>query len=360
MSRADPSTDRPEPVEGRALRAGTSVGPYKDDHTRGRRGGPACPPELLARIADLELVARIVVEGLVSGLHRSPFHGYSAEFSQYRHYRPGDDLKYVDWKLVARTDRVYTKQFRETTNMAAGIVIDTSASMGFPLGRRSAVASEGAKAAAAGISKIRYALIASAALAHVISMQGDAVGVMAARGDTPLYLAPRTGRQHVRSVLAALSSIAAHGSWRAGETIRRAAELLKRPGLLLIFSDFYDAESDAADRGVGAPGVNNALRRASAMGHEVVLFQIMSRDELELPYRQDLEFTDLETGQRLAVNAGHARRDYKDAVAAFLERSRRRAAAEGFQYVLVVTDMLPDRVLRNFLLARSRSPRSQG
>ncbi len=87
---------------------------------------------MLARIADLELVARIVVEGLVSGLHRSPFHGYSAEFSQYRHYRPGDDLKYVDWKLVARTDRLYTKQFRETTNMAATLVLDTSASMSFP------------------------------------------------------------------------------------------------------------------------------------------------------------------------------------------------------------------------------------
>jgi uncharacterized protein (DUF58 family) len=91
----------------------------------------ACPPEVLARVADLELVARIVVEGLVSGLHRSPFHGYSAEFSQYRHYRPGDDLKYVDWKLVARTDRVYTKQFRETTNMPSAIVLDTSGSMDF-------------------------------------------------------------------------------------------------------------------------------------------------------------------------------------------------------------------------------------
>ena len=88
-------------------------------------------PEVLSQIADLELVARIVVEGLVSGLHRSPFHGYSAEFSQYRHYRPGDDFKYVDWKLVARTGRVYTKQFRETTNMAATIVLDTSASMSF-------------------------------------------------------------------------------------------------------------------------------------------------------------------------------------------------------------------------------------
>ena len=105
-------------------------------HPVGGAGGPVCPPELLARIADLELVARIIVEGLVSGLHRSPFHGYSAEFSQYRHYRPGDDLKYVDWKLLARTDRLYTKQFRETTNMAAAIVIDTSASMAFPAGDR--------------------------------------------------------------------------------------------------------------------------------------------------------------------------------------------------------------------------------
>src|SRR5258707_11098003 len=102
------------------------------DPVSGRGGGPACPPEVLAGIADLELVARMVVEGLVSGLHRSPFHGYSAEFSQYRHYRPGDDLKYVDWKLVARTDRLYTRQFRETTNMASAIVLDTSGSMDFP------------------------------------------------------------------------------------------------------------------------------------------------------------------------------------------------------------------------------------
>src|SRR5438045_8850568 len=109
--------------------------------------------EALAAIADLELVSKRIVDGTISGLHRSPFHGYSAEFSQYRHYRPGDDLKYVDWKLVARTDRVYTKQFRETTNMAATIVLDTSASMSFP----------------APISKHRYAVIVAAALAHLVS-----------------------------------------------------------------------------------------------------------------------------------------------------------------------------------------------
>ena len=280
-------------------------------------------PEVLAQIADLELVARIVVEGLVSGLHRSPFHGYSAEFSQYRHYRPGDDLKYVDWKLVARTDRVYTKQFRETTNMAATIVLDTSASMSFPNSQ---------------VSKSRYSVIVSAALAHILSTQGDAVGLVA--GDR--FLSARAGRRNLRGLLAALSSVEAAGRWQAAETVRRAAERLNRRGLLLVLSDFYDAEEETFDE----------LRRAARMGHEVVLFQIMSREEVEFPYRRDLEFADLETGRSIAVNAGLARRDYTDAVAAFLERCRRRAGAEGFQYSLIITDTSPARGLRNFLLAR--------
>ena len=285
-------------------------------------------PELLARIADLELVARIVVEGLVSGLHRSPFHGYSAEFSQYRHYRPGDDLKYVDWKLVARTDRVYTKQFRETTNMASAIVVDTSASMNFPAG--------------APLSKFRYAVIAAAALAHVVSAQGDAIGLITSQDGRAVYLSPRAGPQHLRTIVAALSSLEPRGGWRAADTIRRAAERLKRRGLLIVFSDFYDDEEQ----------VLAELRLAARMGHEIVLFQVISRGEIDLPYREDLEFTDLETGQRLAVNAGLARRGYRDAVARFLERTRANAAAQGFQYSLVVTDTPPDHALRNFLVAR--------
>src|SRR4051812_48100660 len=242
-----------------------------------------CPPEVLAGIADLELVARIVVEGLVSGLHRSPFHGYSAEFSQYPHYRPRDDLKYVDWKLVARTDRVYTKQFRETTNMASAIVLDTSGSMDFP----------------AGVSKFRYAVIAAAALAHLISGQGDAVGLLA--GDR--FISPRAGRPHVRGLLAALSTLRAGGAWRTADNVRRASERLKRKGLLFVVSDFYDDEEATLSE----------LRRAARMGHEVVLFQILSRDEIDLPYRRDLEFADLESGRTLAINAGLARRGDKDA-----------------------------------------------
>jgi uncharacterized protein (DUF58 family) len=294
----------------------------------------SCSPEVLAGIADLELVARIVVEGLVSGLHRSPFHGYSAEFSQYRHYRPGDDLKYVDWKLVARTDRIYTKQFRETTNMASAIVLDTSGSMGFP----SDPAHPARPAHPALLSKLRYGVIAAAALAHLVSQQGDAVGLLSGER----FLPPRAGRQHLRGVLAALSSLKSSGGWSVADHVRRASERLKRRGLLFVLSDFYDDE----ERTLGE------LRRAARMGHEVVLFQILSRDEIELPYRRDLEFADLETGRTLAINAGLARREYKDAIAAFLERWHARAGAEGFQYSLIVTDTPPERALRNFLLAR--------
>lgn len=280
-------------------------------------------PDLLSRVSDLELIARIVVEGLVSGLHRSPFHGYSAEFSQYRHYRPGDDLKYVDWKLAARTDRIYTKQFRETTNMASALVVDTSASMSFPEGDR---------------SKLRHAIVAAAALAHLISTQGDAVGLVTAER----FLPARGGGQHRRALLAALGTTRTSERWKPAELVRRAAERLGRRGLLLVISDFYDDEE----------ATYAELKRAARLGHELALLHVMSRAEIEFPYKRDAEFLDLETGRTLAVNAADARRDYTDAVAAFLERWRTRAGAEGFQYALMTTDTPLDRSLRNFLLAR--------
>jgi uncharacterized protein (DUF58 family) len=297
--------------------------------------------DVFARVADLELVARIIVDGLVSGPHRSPFHGYSAEFSQYRHYRPGDDLKYVDWKLVARTDRVYTKQFRETTNMAASLVVDTSASMAFPAGGDGADWRGRSSAVGTELSKFRYAVIMAAALAHLISRQGDAVGLLAA-GETAPFLPPRAGRSHLRRLLATLSSLEAAGAWSPAETIRRAAERLTRRGVLIVLSDFYDSEDAAFAE----------LRRAARIGQDVAIVQILSRGEIEFPYARDLEFADLETGRKVVVDVDAARREYKDAVAAFVERCRTRAGAEGIQYSLVVTDTPPERTLRNFLLAR--------
>jgi uncharacterized protein (DUF58 family) len=280
-------------------------------------------PALVARIADLELVARIVVDGTLSGLHRSPFHGYSAEFSQYRHYRAGDDLKYVDWKLAARTGRLYTKQFRETTNLAATIVVDDSASMNFP----------------APLSKFHYASTLASALAYLISSQGDAVG-LAADG---VFVGPRGGRRHLQSLLASLSALEPSRDFRAADLIRLAADRLRGRGLLIVISDLYDEE----DRAFAA------LRDAARRGHEVAILQTISREEIAFPYARDLEFVDLETGRRLALDAAAARREYTDQVSAFLERCRSSAGREGIQYTLAVTDVSPDRVLRGFLLARA-------
>ncbi|HEY8549629.1 MAG TPA: DUF58 domain-containing protein, partial [Vicinamibacterales bacterium] len=186
----------------------------------------ALTPSLLAALGDLDLAARRVVEGMRAGLHRSPFHGYSAEFSQYRHYRPGDDLRYVDWKLLARTDRLYTRQYRETTDLAAMLIVDASASMGFEAG---------------GVSKLATAGVAAAALAWLLARQGDAVGLMAVPSSSA-PIPPRAGQPHLRQVLAALARLRAGDRSDMPAAIRRAADALPRRGLLLLFGDWYDDE----------------------------------------------------------------------------------------------------------------------
>jgi len=186
-------------------------------------------PAVIAAIDDLEVVARHIVEGLRTGEHRSPFHGFSAEFSQYRPYRPGDDLKYLDWKVLARTDRLYTRQFRETTNLSAMLVLDASASMAYP------------DDAAGAVSKFTYARLIAAALAYLLVQQGDAVGLMTMANGQFVYVPPRGGRMHLRRVLAELSKLRPDGVLTPQTVIARAAELLRRRGVMLVLSDFYDA-----------------------------------------------------------------------------------------------------------------------
>src|SRR5688572_7112133 len=201
-------------------------------------------PVALAAIHDLELVARVTVEGALSGLHRSPFHGYSAEFSQYRHYRPGDDFKYIDWKLFARTDRVYTKQFRETTNVRVQLVVDASGSMGYRGGT--------------GSSKLDYARLIAAAFAHLAIAQGDAVGLVIHDAGIRTYLGARGGRTHLRSLLTTLTAMRPGGGTSSAAALRRAVDLLRTRGILVLISDLYDDEE----------GVDAELKRAARIGHE--------------------------------------------------------------------------------------------
>jgi uncharacterized protein (DUF58 family) len=285
-------------------------------------------PTVAGALDDLELAARVVVEGLRAGGHRSPLHGYSAEFSQHRPYRAGDDLKYLDWKVLARTDRLYSRQFRESTSLSAMIVLDASASMDFPDGPA---------------SKFRYGSVVAAALARLLITQGDAAGLMAAADDRLTYLPAKGGRSHLRAITAAMARLSPSGTWRPERAIARGAELLRRRGVIIVISDFYDAEDET----------RRELRRARRRGHDVAMLQVIAREEITLPYSGDLEFEDLESGQRRVVDAGSLARGYRAAVAGFLGRCRTGAHRDGVDYVLMPTDIAPAHALRRYLLRRS-------
>jgi uncharacterized protein (DUF58 family) len=286
-------------------------------------------PAVLATLGDLELVSRVVVDGTISGVHRSPFHGYSAEFSQYRHYRPGDDLKYVDWKVFARTDRLYTKQFRETTNLLCQIALDASGSMAY--------------AGASGVSKFHYARMIAGALAHLLARQGDGVGLVTYSDTIRDYLPSRGGQVHLRALLVALARVIPEGLTQAGAAIGRTVELLRRRGLVVVISDLYDEDEAVA----------HALQRGTHAGHDVVVFHVLTREEIELPFSGDVELVDLETGQAIVSNRMAGGRAYREDFAAFLERWRSRCAGYGIEYVRIVTDMPLDVALRAYLHHRA-------
>jgi uncharacterized protein (DUF58 family) len=290
-------------------------------------------PAVAAAVDDLELAARVVVEGLRAGGHRSPFHGYSAEFQQHRPYRAGDDLKYLDWKLLARTDRLYSRQFRETTSMSAMIVLDASASMAFP---------------EEGVSKFRYAQIVAASLAYLVVAQGDAVGLITMGKGALGYLPARAGRPHLRSLIARLDRLIPVGQWQPDVVIARGAELLKRRGVMVVISDFYDAEEET----------RRELRRVARRGHDVAMLQVMSPEEMTFPYSGGLELEDAESGERRLVDAATLQRDYRAAVAGFLERCRTLAHRDGVDYALMSTGVPPERVLRDYLVRRGAKHQS--
>jgi uncharacterized protein (DUF58 family) len=286
----------------------------------------ALSPTVVAAIEDLELSARLVVEGMRTGGNRSPFHGYSTEFRQHRPYRAGDDLKYLDWKLFARSDRLYTRQYRDTTNVPVMIVLDSSASMDF----------------GEGVTKHRYASILAAALAYVGSDQGNAVGLIAMSGDGIRYLPARGGTQHLRTLIAAIDRLEPAGQWDPGRTIDRAAQLMRRKGIVIVISDLYDAEEQTA----------RALRRLRSHGHDVSVLQVLAPDECELAVRGQVEFIDAETGERRLTDAASIAAQYGAAVRGFIARCRAETNRAGIDHSLITTNQAPERALRDYLQRR--------
>jgi uncharacterized protein (DUF58 family) len=286
----------------------------------------------LQSLRDLELVTRATVEGLRQGLHRSPFHGYSAEFSQYRHYRPGDDLKYVDWKLFARTDRVYTRQFRETANLAALIALDVSRSMDYPGNREPGTGSR---------TKFILARTIAAVLGTLVLDQGDAAGVLAA-GERTHFVPPRSGHHHLRILLSELARLAPTETQSIAQALQQASTLLKRRGLIVAISDFYEDEAALPQ-----------LRRLARMGHDVIAVHTLSREEISFAVGGAAEFVDLETGRKLLVQPSAIRDAYTASFAAWLTRLETQIRRDGMDYVRVTTDEPLEAALRRFLIRRA-------
>ncbi|MBL0938092.1 MAG: DUF58 domain-containing protein [Gemmatimonadaceae bacterium] len=306
-----------------------------------RNAPGALPPTLVTAIDDLELAARVVVEGLRVGGHRSPFQGAGAEFHQHRPYRIGDDLKHLDWKVFARSDRLYTRQFRESTNVGVMLVIDTSASMDFP--------------PRAPDSKLRYAIVLAAALAYLAIEQGNAVGFMslaagAREGEPRLhYLPARSGRVHLRALLSQLDALQAGGVWDPPLAIGRAAELLQRRGLVMVLSDFYDQET----------ATQRELRHVVQHGHDVAMLQLVAAAERDLAYPQQIELQDLESGAKALIDPAQMRETYTAAHAEFLAHWQQFAWQEGVDYARFDCDQPPERTLRDYLVRRMNGGRGE-
>jgi uncharacterized protein (DUF58 family) len=287
----------------------------------------------LQSLRDLELVTKATVEGLRQGLHRSPFHGYSAEFSQYRHYRHGDDLKYVDWKVFARTDRIYTRQFRETTNLSALFVVDVSRSMDFPArNQESGIRSQK--------TKFDLARSVAAVLGALVLDQGDAAGVLAVDSRAH-YVAPRSGHHHLRVFLSELAGLQPGGAVSIGDALLRAATIVKRRGLVIVISDLYDDEAAIGQ-----------LRRLSRMGHDVIVVHTLSREEMTLDVGGAAEFVDLESGRKLMVQPSAIRDSYIAAFRQWLSTVERELRREGIDYLRLSTDQPIEPALRRFLVGR--------
>jgi uncharacterized protein (DUF58 family) len=279
-------------------------------------------PALLANLADLELAARLIVEGAQLGAHRSPFTGGGDEFEQMRPYLPGDDIRRLDWSHYGRTNRLFTRMHRDTTEWPVMLVLDASASMAF--------------GGHGPTTKWHYARLLAAALTYLLVRQGDAVGLVVDPQPSSEDLGVTAGRAQLVRVLATLQALEADGTANLAHAVRRAAARSRRRGLLVILSDLLDDEG----------AWQEAVREVRVMQREVAILHVCSPDERQLRYAGEVEFEDLETGQRLVASAERIRRSYDDQAEAFAARQARFAHRHGITLVDALTTASPDRVLR--------------
>lgn len=299
-------------------------------------------PVDLAKLSSLALRARTIVEGALSGAHRNLHPGTSLEFTEHKEYAPGDDVRRIDWKAVARTDRYTIKRFEDETEMRMMLVLDTSASMGY--GRAS-------------VSKLAYATYLGAALAYLVGQQRDAAGLLAFDEETRALLPPATRPGHIREVLTALDGLRPQGGARPGPAFDGVAKVCDKRSLIIVLSDLLDAEE-------GPPGptasglLADRLRQLRGRGHDVALFHILDPDEVDLPFEDLMFFEGMEPGdtRNLLAEARDLAPAFREESARFRQRWQSLCLDARVEYRFARTDVPPAEILHLFLAERAGRP----
>jgi uncharacterized protein (DUF58 family) len=286
----------------------------------------------LMAIRNLELRARVVVEGFWNGLHRSPYHGFSVEFTEYRPYSPGEDTRYLDWRLLARSDRFYLKKFEDETNLRCHLLVDQSRSMGYR---------------SLSYSKSDYARTFAATLAWFLYEQGDAVGLFTFDERVRDYFPPRHRKGHLRQIMLALEREPAGTGTDLGEPLRRVAEMARKRGLIVLLSDLL----------APVEPLQRPLARLAAAGHEIVVFQMLDPSELDFGFDRAMLFRDLESQKDFYIDPAAARAEYQRRLENHSQAVDGVCRKLGLAFYRVATDRPMDLALLDFLRARARPGR---
>ncbi|MEL7497050.1 MAG: DUF58 domain-containing protein [Planctomycetota bacterium] len=285
-------------------------------------------PSVINQIKRLDLRAQFVVKGFLHGLHASPFHGFSVEFSEHRKYNQGDDLKDIDWQVYAKTDKYYVKKFESETNITGYLVMDLSQSMGYTYQQE--------------LNKFDYAICLAAALAYLMVSQQDPVGLITFNEKIRQSLPPRSKRTQLGTVLSLLSKLEPQGKTDFRQSLGQLASMLKTRSLVMIFSDLLVDEEEMVD----------SLYRIRHGGHDVILFHILDEAEVNFPFRGVFKMRDPETDEELKIDADGYRDGYVKQIQEFRDDLARQCTRSGIDYVPIDTSMQFDKALLEYLHSR--------
>ena len=287
-------------------------------------------PDIVSKISNMELRARLVVEGFIAGLHKSPFHGFSVEFAEHRQYLPGDETRYIDWKIYGKTEKYFIKQFEEETNLKSYLLLDISKSMDY--------------ASEKNIKKIEYASYLASSLAYLLIKQRDAVGLITYDEDIKTYIPPHATKSYLKLILKELTLIKPEKKTYTLQSLDKIAEQIKRRSLIIVFSDFLDEPNK----------VISTLKHFRHNNHEIIVFHILDPLEVSFAFGKDAVFIDMESNEELTTQPFHIQKAYQNEMQKFINFYKKECLMNQIDYVLLETNTPFDIALFNYLRKRSK------